>query len=67
MTARDDRLQEANVQIQQLAADRNAAVTKYNELAEKYNAAVSSLNTALDRIKQLTQTTNTTASNSEKE
>lgn len=67
VTARDDRLQEASVQIQKLAADRNEAVTKYNDLAGKYNAAVSSLNVALDRIKQLTQTTNTSGSSSEKE
>lgn len=50
---RDDRLKEANTQIQTLAADRNAAVVKYNELATKYNAAVKNLNAAITRLNEM--------------
>lgn len=41
---RDEQLAQAREQIQTLAADRNRAVVKFNELAEKYNATVADLN-----------------------
>jgi chromosome segregation ATPase len=36
---RDERMKEANAQIEQLAADLNASIRKYNELATNRNAA----------------------------
>jgi hypothetical protein len=36
--------------VRQLAADRNDAVRKFNELAEKYNAVVKDLNEARARL-----------------
>ena len=40
---RDDRMKEANARIEQLAADLNASIRKYNELVTNYNAVVKSL------------------------
>lgn len=37
---RDERMKEANTRIEQLAADLNASIRKYNELATNRNAAV---------------------------
>src|ERR1017187_2884920 len=37
---RDERMKEANARIEQLAADLNASIRKYNELATNRNAAV---------------------------
>jgi chromosome segregation ATPase len=42
--ARDEQLRQANGQMQKLAADRDAAVQKFNEIAERYNAVVNDLN-----------------------
>ena len=47
---RDTALKTANEQIQKLTADRNEAVTKFNDLAGKYNAIVKDLDKA--RAKQ---------------
>lgn len=52
---RDSRLKEANTQIQTLAADRNAAVVRYNELATKYNTAVKNLNAAITRLNEIAE------------
>lgn len=41
---RDERLKEYNEQIQKMADDLNAAITKYNQLATNYNTAVNDLN-----------------------
>ena len=38
--ARDERLKEANVHINQLAADLNVSILKFNELATNYNASI---------------------------
>jgi len=43
---RDDTLKKANDEIRKLAAERNNAVVKFNELAGKYNTAVKELNAA---------------------
>jgi len=40
VTVRDERMKEANARIEQLAADLNASIRKYNELATNRNAAV---------------------------
>jgi chromosome segregation ATPase len=40
VTVRDERMKEANARIEQLAADLNASIRKYNELATNHNAAV---------------------------
>jgi chromosome segregation ATPase len=40
---RDERMKEANSRIEQLAADLNASIRKYNELVTNYNAVVKSL------------------------
>ncbi len=37
---RDERMKEANARIEQLAADLNASIRKYNDLVTNYNAAV---------------------------
>ncbi len=50
VTARDERLKEFADQAQELAAARNEAVTKFNELAEKHNAVVKDLNEARARL-----------------
>ena len=43
---RDERMKEANARIEQLAADLNASIRKYNELVTNYNAVVKSLGPA---------------------
>jgi len=40
---RDERMKEANARIEQLAADLNASILKYNNLVSNYNAVVKSL------------------------
>jgi chromosome segregation ATPase len=40
---RDEHMKEANTRIEQLAADLNASIRKYNELVTNYNAIVKSL------------------------
>jgi chromosome segregation ATPase len=40
---RDERMKEANARIEQLAADLNASIRKYNELVTNYNAVVKTL------------------------
>ncbi len=40
---RDERMKEANSRIEQLAADLNASIQKYNELVTNYNAVVKTL------------------------
>jgi chromosome segregation ATPase len=42
VAARDERMKEANTRIEQLAADLNASIRKYNELATNRNAAAKS-------------------------
>jgi chromosome segregation ATPase len=37
---RDERMKEANVRIEELAADLNASIRKYNKLVTNYNAVV---------------------------
>jgi len=44
VSARDERLKEANASIQDLAERLNASVQKFNELATNYNAVVKDLN-----------------------
>ena len=46
VSARDERLRAATLQIEQLSTDRNQTVSKFNELGEKYNSAMKELNTA---------------------
>jgi chromosome segregation ATPase len=43
VSLRDERMKEANARIDQLAADLNASIRKYNELVSNYNAVVKSL------------------------
>lgn len=43
VTLRDERMKEANTRIEELAADLNASIRKYNELVTNYNAIVKSL------------------------
>ncbi|HUJ11849.1 MAG TPA: hypothetical protein VL171_17705 [Verrucomicrobiae bacterium] len=43
VTLRDNRMKEANAKIEQLAADLNASIRKYNGLVTNYNAVVRSL------------------------
>lgn len=52
VAARDAQIEEAAGQLAQLGADRNDAVTKFNELAEKHNAVVQELN---DRTRQFNE------------
>ncbi len=40
---RDERMKEANARIEELAADLNASIRKYNELVTNYNAVVKAL------------------------
>ncbi len=40
---RDERMKEANARIEELAADLNASIRKYNDLVTNYNAAVKAL------------------------
>ena len=40
VAVRDERMKEANARIEQLAADLNASIRKYNDLATNRNAAV---------------------------
>jgi uncharacterized coiled-coil DUF342 family protein len=47
---RDDRLKEANEQLQKMSGERNETVTKYNELVQKYNGVVKDLNDARARL-----------------
>ncbi|HTS17954.1 MAG TPA: hypothetical protein VMP11_10305 [Verrucomicrobiae bacterium] len=42
VTLRDERMKEANARIEQLAADLNASIRKYNGLVTNYNAIVKS-------------------------
>ncbi|HUJ71020.1 MAG TPA: hypothetical protein VLZ30_02170 [Verrucomicrobiae bacterium] len=41
---RDERMKQANARIEQLAADLNASIAKYNELVTNHNAAVKAPN-----------------------
>ncbi len=41
---RDERMKEANTRIEQLAADLNASIRKYNELVTNHNASVKAPN-----------------------
>ncbi len=52
---RDQRSQEQQAQIQKLAADRNDAIEKFNDLAEKYNVASAQLNQAAEVVQHLTK------------
>jgi chromosome segregation ATPase len=53
VTARDEQLKIAAEQLQKLAADRNDALTKFNELAEKYNSAMKDLNERTRQFNEL--------------
>ncbi len=46
VAARDEAIRHAGEQIEKLAADRNDAVHRFNDLAEKYNALVKDWNQA---------------------
>lgn len=50
VTARDERLRESAAQIQEVAAGRNAAVARLNDITEKYNALVQDLGEARARL-----------------
>jgi uncharacterized coiled-coil DUF342 family protein len=50
VSARDERLRSANLQFEQLSADRNQTVSKFNELAEKYNSVVKDLGMARSQL-----------------
>ncbi len=52
VTARDERLTEANAQIRRLADELNASIRKFNELATNYNATVKDLNDLRSRVAQ---------------
>jgi chromosome segregation ATPase len=43
VAVRDERMKEANARIEQLAANLNASIRKYNELVTNYNAVVKTL------------------------
>lgn len=59
VAVRDERLKKVNAEIQTLAADRNEAVTKYNELAAKQNQTVKDFNELIVKYNQLvSQATN---------
>ena len=53
VAARDQTIRQANELAQKLAADRNTAVTKYNDLVAKYNAAGEEIRKAGEVIKQV--------------
>ena len=53
VAARDQTIKQANELAQKLAADRNEAVTKYNDLVAKYNAAGEEIRKAGEVIKQV--------------
>lgn len=55
VAARDLHLEQAREQLQTLATDRNAAVTKFNTLAEKYNALAAELDTRTRALNSLTE------------
>ena len=61
VAARDEQLKEAASQIQSLADDRNAAVSKFNDLAEKYNSVVGDLNNRTRDFNELVEKYNTLA------
>jgi chromosome segregation ATPase len=44
VSARDESLRSATLQIDKLSTDRNQAVSKFNELAEKYNSVIRNSN-----------------------
>jgi ABC-type transporter Mla subunit MlaD len=52
VAARDEQLEEAAGQLARLGADRNDAVTRFNELAEKHNEVIHELN---DRTRQFNE------------
>jgi methyl-accepting chemotaxis protein len=52
VAARDEQLEEAAGQLARFGADRNDAVTRFNELAEKHNEVIHELN---DRTRQFNE------------
>jgi DNA recombination protein RmuC len=50
VTVRDERLKEAQAQLQKLVQERNETVAKYNQLAAKFNDVVKDLNEARARL-----------------
>jgi chromosome segregation ATPase len=58
---RDARLKEQNEMLRQLSADRNKAVTDFNQLGEKYNGVVADLNKRTDDFNALVEKYNSLA------
>ncbi len=56
MTARDERLQEANAEIRRLSAGLNSSIHKFNDLATNHNAVVKDLNELRARVAKLPAT-----------
>ena len=52
VAVRDEHMKEANARIEQLAADLNASIRKYNGLVTNYNAAVQELDGTHSRSRQ---------------
>lgn len=52
VTARDERLKEANTEIKQLGDELNASIHKFNELVTNYNAVVTDLKDLRARVPQ---------------
>ncbi|MDR3405061.1 MAG: hypothetical protein P4L99_21345 [Chthoniobacter sp.] len=50
VAARDEQIKKANGQLESVAVERNAAVSKFNELAGKYNAVLKELNEARAKL-----------------
>ena len=55
VSARDERLKEANKEIGRLADELNGSIKKFNELATNYNATVKDLNDLRARVAQSAQ------------
>lgn len=58
VAARDARLKDVGEQLKSLAANRNDAVVRYNELAEKFNGVVRDLNERTRQYQELVQRLN---------
>ncbi|MFO1498165.1 MAG: hypothetical protein U1G07_07195 [Verrucomicrobiota bacterium] len=64
---RDARLKEADGQLAKLAEERNAAVTRFNDLATKYNTVVNDLNTRTKEFNALVEKYNAAVKASKRE
>lgn len=55
VAARDEQLETAASQLRQLGADRNEAVSRFNELAEQHDAVVAELNHRTQQFNELAE------------